>query len=152
MSAVLTIGKAGDVRELAIKEYSEATLYKRAGFKQAAGFGEKFSWPDVVHGEPCVVRVFGKTEGRAPQLSAFQFPAGMCDLQFFGNIMLVATRGDAVVGLKREFMSRLGSEEPARGRPAPPRKDRADPPRAPADEGAKNCFDCSLELTEGEYV
>ena len=146
MSSVIIITKDGRMTELSVKEYSVDTLFRRAGFKQASGFGEKFRWRDNIDGEPCTVIAFGKTAGRALQKNSFRFPeaiAGSIGLQsesgsaggaapnaggsrcggreedaapqpsasggdrplFFGNIVLVAMAGGALLGLKKAAMA-----------------------------------------------
>lgn len=191
------ITKDGQLKELAIKEYSVDSLYRRAGFKQASGFGEKLRWTETIGGDSRTILAFGKTVGRAPQKNVFRFPAETLGLSgdvdggdqsvFFGNIILVAMAGDALAGLKKVAFSQameawtfFSESAPSADAPSKERGEVESPPPAScaghsamrppqsqlcggigirrvaskpavADE-VKNCFDCSVELTEEAYI
>ena len=175
MNSVVIINKNGDMADISVKKLDVDTLYKRAGFKQSAGFELKFSWVQNVSGMSCSINIFGKTFGREPQKNAFRFDA---DTVFFGNILLVGLdpqNSNSFVNIKCEDIDI--SMIPGLAKAAVPDKsdipvvEISTPVHSPSpsvkrdikergnnlrakvvSEPSKNYFDCSLELTEVAYV
>ncbi len=87
---ILIIEKTGVIKELMVKVYDEADLYKKAGFKSAEGFKREGQW---TLNNGVVVSLFGKTTGRAGQENKYDFPPPLDKLLFFGSCVLVAEEG-----------------------------------------------------------
>ena len=86
---ILIIEKTGAIKELALKSFSEADLYKRAGFKTATGFELQTEWGAEIQGKAYSVALYGKTDGRAGQENKYELPPPLDNVLFFGSCILV---------------------------------------------------------------
>ena len=86
---ILCVEKSGSIKEIELKTYNEAELYKKAGFKTAQDFELQTEWGAVVDGKTYSVSVFGKTTGRAGQENKYDFPPPIDTILFFGSCILV---------------------------------------------------------------
>jgi hypothetical protein len=95
MTIVLIIETNGTVKELAMKQYVEADLYKRAGFKTPDGFQQQctFSMDSNV-----VVRLYGKSVGKSNRENKYEFPPPVDKTLFFGSCLLIAMSATTAVG------------------------------------------------------
>jgi hypothetical protein len=97
MPTVLIVEKTGSIKPYGIKSYSEAELYKKAGFKTPDGFQQHASWDVASHGTQYRVALYGKTTGRANTENKYDFPPPADGLLFFGNCLLVNKGSDGTV-------------------------------------------------------
>jgi hypothetical protein len=86
---ILIIEKTGAIKEVAIKTFSEAELYKKAGLKSAAGFELQTEWGAEIQGKTYSVALYGKTDGRAGQENKYELPPPLDNILFFGSCVLV---------------------------------------------------------------
>jgi hypothetical protein len=102
MPTVLIVDSRGTVKELAMKQYVVADLYKRAGFKSPEGFQCHCTWSlpgcsnasNVSNASNASIHLYGKTKGKANQENKYEFPPPVDNTMFFGNCLLVATAAD----------------------------------------------------------
>jgi len=86
---ILCVEKSGSIKEIELKTYNEAELYKKAGFKTAQDFELQTEWGALVDDKTYSVSVFGKTSGRAGQENKYDFPPPIDTILFFGSCILV---------------------------------------------------------------
>jgi len=84
---ILIVEKTGVIKELMVKVFDEAELFKKAGFKSAEGFERRGGW---TMSNGVVVSLYGKITGRAGQENKYDFPPPMDKTLFFGSCVLVA--------------------------------------------------------------
>ena len=87
---VLVVEKTGNVKEVSLKTYVEAELYKKAGFKTADDFKCQTQWNiEDLHGRAFYISVFGKLTGRANQENKYDFPPPIDSTLMFGSCVIV---------------------------------------------------------------
>jgi hypothetical protein len=91
MTTVLIIEKSGNIKELNIKGYSQAELYKKAGFKSEEDFKSIYTWNVSLEEKKYNVSLYGKTTGKANNENKYDFPPPVDTELFFGNCVLVNT-------------------------------------------------------------
>jgi len=84
---ILIVEKTGVIKELMVKVFDEAELFKKAGFKSAEGFERRGGW---TMSNGVVVSLYGKITGRAGQENKYDFPPPIDKTLFFGSCVLVA--------------------------------------------------------------
>lgn len=88
---VVIIGKGGEVRETRVTDAEPLTLAKKCGFKSAASFSKRTSWPAA--GESSLtIELWARDEGRAGSENKYDFPPPVDNSLFFGACCLVARR------------------------------------------------------------
>jgi hypothetical protein len=88
---IIIVEKSGTLKSLTIKEYVEAELYKKCGFKNDNNFAKQTEWPVKMEGNKYVISVYAKTDGKANTENKYDFPPPIDTKLFFGNCALVAT-------------------------------------------------------------
>jgi hypothetical protein len=99
---ILIIEKTGVIKEVALKTFSEAELYKKAGFKTAAGFEVQTEWGAEIQGKTYSVALYGKTDGRAGQENKYELPPPLDNVLFFGSCLLVNRLNGTPVSITKE--------------------------------------------------
>ena len=98
MTKIIIIEKVGTLKVLNVKDFSEDTLYKKAGLKSNEGFCLQYTWgPD--DGIDHSIRLYAKKTGRAGQENKYDFPPPVDKTLFFGGCVLVRRKGDEVLNL-----------------------------------------------------
>jgi len=103
MPKIIIIDKTGTLKVLNVKDFSEDTLYKKAGLKSKEGFCLQHTWgPD-----DCIdhsIRLYAKKTGRAGQENKYDFPPPVDNTLFFGPCVLVGCDVDTgeVVDLEED--------------------------------------------------
>lgn len=87
MPLVLIVETNGTIKELAMKQYAEEDLYKRAGFKTSDGFKLHCTF---VAASGTIVRLYGKSVGKANRENKYEFPPPVDQTLFFGSCLLMA--------------------------------------------------------------
>jgi len=98
-TTILLIDKTGSIKELAVKEYKEEDLYKKAGFKSAEHFTCATTWSPITlpaTAKTYYISVYGKKTGKAGQENKYDFPPPIDTTLFFGTCVLV--NKDAAAG------------------------------------------------------
>jgi hypothetical protein len=100
---ILIVDKSGEIKETVLKNYDEAELYKKAGFKTADGFKCYAEWNiDDVNDKSYSISVFGKTTGKANQENKYDFPPPIDTALFFGNCIIVNKNDDEPVSITED--------------------------------------------------
>jgi hypothetical protein len=89
MTSILIVEKGGDLKSLSVKDYQEAELFKKCGFKKADGFSKQTDWTIKLSGSKYIVSAYGKTEGKANGENKYDFPPPIDNVLFFGSCALV---------------------------------------------------------------
>ena len=90
MPKIVLIEKTGSLKTLNVKEFSEETLYKKAGLKVGEGFVLQHTW-GVEDGLDQSIKLYAKKTGRAGQENKYDFPPPVDETLFFGPCILVGT-------------------------------------------------------------
>lgn len=91
-TTILLIDKTGSIKELAVKEYKEEDLYKKAGFKSAEHFTCATTWSPInisSSAKTYHISVYGKKTGKAGQENKYDFPPPIDTALFFGTCVIV---------------------------------------------------------------
>jgi len=107
MPTILIVEKSGSIKELAIKTYSEAELYKKAGHKSNEGFVMHTSWSADINNKKYTVQLYGTITGKANQENKFEFPPPVDSVLFFGNCALVNIIDDVVTDITAKEWSQV---------------------------------------------
>ena len=86
----IVIERLGELKEVLIKDFKVETLYKKCGFKSDDNFGEQVEWKVKVDGVKYLVKVYGKTTGRANSENKYDLPPPIDNTLFFGNCIITA--------------------------------------------------------------
>ena len=86
---ILSVEKTGSIKEIQLKTFNEAELYKKAGFKTEKDFKLQTEWGAEINGKKYTVSLYGKTDGRAGQENKYEFPPPVDSAMFFGACLLV---------------------------------------------------------------
>ena len=87
MESIFIIEKNGNFKSS--KSKGEKEYYKKAGFSKPDGFQEYHQWEIDDQGKKRLLRLFGKTTGRAGHENKYDFPPPMDNTLFFGSCILV---------------------------------------------------------------
>ena len=102
---IIIVEKNGNLKPYSIKEFNEADLYKKCGFKSSNGFDLQkynydrkktlpyhfsFTWKTTIDKITYFIFLYGKTSGRENHENKYDFPPPVDKLLFFGNCALVA--------------------------------------------------------------
>ena len=104
---ILCVEKSGSIKEIELKTYNEADLYKKAGFKTVQDFELQTEWGAEIDGKTYSVSVFGKTTGRAGQENKYDFPPPIDTILFFGSCILVNKVDDEPENLSKAEWKRV---------------------------------------------
>lgn len=99
MTSIIIVEKNGNLKSTTVKSLSEEELYKKAGYKTAAGFEKQHVWKLTIDGKNYNVILYAKTTGRAGQENKYEFPPPVDSKLYFGNCILV----NAVPSDKSEY-------------------------------------------------
>lgn len=103
MPKIVLIEKSGVAKTLTVKDFTEETIYKKAGFKTAEGFKLQHTW-GAEDGIDQSIKLYAKKNGRAGQENKYDFPPPVDSALFFGSCVLVGTdpKTGAVVDLESD--------------------------------------------------
>ena len=90
MPKIVLIEKSGKLKTLSVKDFTEETLYKKAGFKTREDFKLQHTW-SAEDGIDQSIKLYAKTNGRAGQENKYDFPPPVDETLFFGSCLLVGT-------------------------------------------------------------
>jgi len=98
---ILIVEKTGVLKEHILKNFVEAELYKKAGFKSGEGFACQTEW-NIDNGDndkSYSISVYGKTTGRAGQENKYEFPPPIDNTLFFGSCVIVNKKGNEAASI-----------------------------------------------------
>ena len=110
MTYFVLIDKYGKVTEKNFKQYDEAKLYSKAGFKKDKDFELLHVWKSVEVDNRIFsqIKMFGKLRGNAGMENKYEFPPPMDTKLCFGAIVLVhKTDNDEPMDLRKEDWLKL---------------------------------------------
>ncbi len=104
---IIIVEKSGNLRPLLVKQFEEATIYKKCGFKQNDNFAKQHEW--ISEDNQFTIELFGKCVGRSNNLNNYKFHhlAGKCMNYVYGNCALVAQRNNIHIHLTIEMWKEL---------------------------------------------
>jgi hypothetical protein len=88
--SIVIVEKTGQLKSLTVKDFKEEELYKKCGFKKAEDFVVQTEWKMKTNGNKYLIRVYGKTEGRANNENKYDFPPPIDSTLFFGSSAIIA--------------------------------------------------------------
>lgn len=94
-AGIIIIEKTGTIKTLNAKEYKDADLYKKVGFKKPDGFVKQHTWNVKCDKVKYTVSVFAKEDGRAGMENKYDFPPPIDTKLFFGSCAVVAQVKDS---------------------------------------------------------
>jgi hypothetical protein len=86
---ILIVEKMGEIKLLSIKDFKEAELYKKCGFKKAEDFNKQTEWSVKCDGKKYFVQLFAKIEGRANSENKYDFPPPIDTKLFYGSCAII---------------------------------------------------------------
>jgi hypothetical protein len=86
---ILIVEKMGEIKLLSIKDFKEAELYKKCGFKKAEDFNKQTEWTVKCDGTKYFVQLFAKIEGRANSENKYDFPPPIDTKLFYGSCAII---------------------------------------------------------------
>ena len=86
---ILIVEKMGEIKLLSIKDFKEAELYKKCGFKKAEDFNKQTEWSVKCDGTKYFVQLFAKIEGRANSENKYDFPPPIDTKLFYGSCAII---------------------------------------------------------------
>lgn len=89
MSKIILIEKSGEIKQTTVKNYDETELFKKCGFKSAAGFEMAHAWTAEFNSVEYKLCVYGKTTGKAGSENKYEFPPPLDSTLFFGACVAV---------------------------------------------------------------
>ena len=89
MTTLIIVDKNGTLKTSSIKEYKEEDLFKKCGFRKADGFNKDTEWKLKIDGTSYIVKLYGKTTGRANSENKYDFPPPSDNTLFFGSCLLI---------------------------------------------------------------
>jgi hypothetical protein len=89
VQTIIIVEKSATLKTLTVKDYKEAELYKKCGFKNHEGFSLQVEWPVKLDGQKYVVQMYGKLEGKANMENKYDFPPPVDKKLYFGACCLV---------------------------------------------------------------
>ena len=87
---VIIIEKTGVPKSLLIKEFNEADLFKKCGFKKSEDFVKQTEWNIKMDSKKYYITLYAKSDGRANSENKYDFPPPVDSKLFFGSCALVA--------------------------------------------------------------
>ena len=85
---IILVEKNATLKTLTVKDFKEADLFKKCGFKKSEDFEKQTQW--TCHGYE--VSVYGKKNGRATNENKYDFPPPIDSVIFFGTCRIVAKK------------------------------------------------------------
>ena len=104
MPSIVSVETNGSLNEMAVKA---GELYKKAGFKVAAGFELRSTWKVVCDGKSYEIELHGKVSGRAGQENKYEMPPPVDSVLLFGRCLLINKLGDLNVAQWKQIYNQL---------------------------------------------
>jgi hypothetical protein len=103
MPKIVVIEKSGSLKTTSVKDFSENTLFKKAGLKSGEGFALQHTW-GTEDGLDQSIKLYAKKTGKAGQENKYDFPPPVDETLFFGPCILVGSdlKTGEVVDLEEE--------------------------------------------------
>lgn len=103
MPKIVVIDKSGNLKTVSVKDFSESTLYKKAGLKSGEGFVLQHTW-GTEDGLDQSIKLYAKKTGKAGQENKYDFPPPVDEVLYFGQCILVGSdlKTGEVVDLEEE--------------------------------------------------
>lgn len=93
MVKVVLVSKGGSLKSTTVKNFVEAELYKKAGFRKSKDFAKRAKWKKSSTEN---VSLYAKNKGRAGSENKYELPPPVDKELYFGSLILVLHSGDDV--------------------------------------------------------
>jgi hypothetical protein len=90
MPKIVVIEKSGTLKTVSVKDFSESTIYKKAGLKSGDGFVLQHTW-GIEDGLDQSIKLYAKKTGKAGQENKYDFPPPVDEVLYFGQCILVGS-------------------------------------------------------------
>ena len=108
MTAIVLVESNGSLKSLKAKDLSEATLFKKCGFRNADHFQKRTSWTVNLNGENNItVSLWAKDFGKSNYENKYELPAFGNKTMYYGPCTLVRTEGSDIVDLPVELWQQI---------------------------------------------
>jgi len=93
MVKVVIVSKGGSLKESSVKNFNEADLFKKGGFRKSTDFSKRIKWKKSSNEN---VSLYAKDKGRAGSENKYELPPPIDKDLYFGSLVLVLHTGDDV--------------------------------------------------------
>ena len=93
MVKVVIVSKGGVLKESSVKNFNEADLFKKGGFRKSTGFSKRIKWKKSSTEN---VSLYAKDTGRAGSENKYELPPPIDKDLYFGSLVLVLHTGDDI--------------------------------------------------------
>jgi len=93
MVKVVIVSKGGSLKESSVKNFDEANLYKKGGFRKSADFSKRIKWKKSPTEN---ISLYAKDNGRAGSENKYELPPPIDKELYFGSLVIVSHTGDDV--------------------------------------------------------
>ena len=110
MTAIVLVESNGSLKSLKAKDLSEATLFKKCGFRNADHFQKRTSWTVNLNGigeNNITVSLWAKDFGKSNYENKYELPAFANKTMYYGPCTLVRTEGSDIVDLPVELWQQI---------------------------------------------
>jgi hypothetical protein len=106
---IIIVDKTGVLKETIVKDYKEAELFKKCGFKKGDDFVKQTTWSSLkINGNKYSVDLYGKTEGKANTENKYDFPPPVDNTLFFGFCAIVCKNEESkLISLTIELWDKM---------------------------------------------
>ena len=103
MVTIVIIEKHGTMRELRLREFNQADLYKKCGLRKNTDFERKTTWHVDMEGKEMDIELWAKENGKANSENKYDFPPPVDNKLFYGNCALVRYKNGTIKDLSKEL-------------------------------------------------
>lgn len=100
---IILVEKNATLKTLTVKDFKEADLFKKCGFKKSEDFQKQTQW--TCNGYE--VSVYGKKNGRANNENKYDFPPPIDSVMFFGTCCIVAKKLEKMENLTLDLWEKI---------------------------------------------
>ena len=86
MVKVVIVSKGGSLKESSVKNFNEADLYKKGGFRKSTDFSKRIKWRKSSTEN---VSLYAKDNGRAGSENKYELPPPIDKELYFGSLVIV---------------------------------------------------------------
>ena len=102
---IVIVEKSGNLRPLLVKQFDEASIYKKCGFKQNDHFAKQHEWQSKQY----TIELYGKCIGRSNNINHYVFQQQQ-QQQMFGNCALILRENNIPIHLNVQKWKELESD------------------------------------------
>ena len=84
----ITINKAGNIKDVTMRNNNVDNMYKKCSFKNNNNFSHEHSWGVSLDGTSCTISVYAKNNGRQLNENKYEMPPPIDKNLYFGDIAI----------------------------------------------------------------